>query len=806
MREDIAPMPAFLTAGGEAGALMRSLDWSRSPLGDAAHWPQSLSAVVGLMLNTSFPMFVAWGPTLSFLYNDAYAEILGAKHPAALGQPFQQIWSEIWSDIYPIIEQAMAGHSTYHKNLPLQLMRKGFIEQTWFTFSYAPMRDERGNVAGVYCACTETTEQVLAENHRTQEVDRLRQLFYQAPGIIAVLRDKDHVFEIANTAYLELIGERGNIIGKSARDVLPEVAGQGFFDLLDQVYRTGEPFIGREVPLMLKRSSDGTIEQRYLNFVYQPTRDHLGQVSGIFVEGSDVTDAVMASLALRESEQRLRDLANTIPHLAWMADAAGQLHWYNDRWYDYTGSTPEQLEAGRWLDFIHPDDRALLVAERTRAHASGEPYEVQVRIRSAQGDYRTYFIRAAPLHDGTGAIIQWFGTDTDVTAIETAQSELRAANRRKDEFLAMLAHELRNPLAPISTAAELLKLTALDEKRVRHTSDIISRQVSHMTKLVDDLLDVSRVTRGLVTLHEETLVLNDLVADAVEQVHAMLETKHQQFTIQAPEQDVSVRGDRTRLIQVFSNLLNNAAKFTQADGRIILRLAAVDGQAEISVEDNGIGIAPPLLPYVFDLFTQAERSPDRSQGGLGLGLALVKSLVELHAGTVVAHSGGPGKGSCFTVRLPLCDAATATAAASSTAAAPLAAAAVAADARGLQLMVVDDNRDAALTLTMLLEAVGHKVAVSYDAAEAIEMARRCAPALLFLDIGLPDIDGYALARTLRGMPETAGAMLVAVTGYGQASDRARALAAGFDRHLVKPVRLGDVMALVDQAATLYKKG
>ena len=793
-------MPAFLTGGGQTGALMRSLDWSRTALSTPANWPQSLSAVVGLILNTSFPMFVAWGPKLSFLYNDAYSELMGNKHPAALGQPFEDVWSEIWGDIYPIVEQAMAGESTYHKNLPLQVVRRGFAEQAWFTFSYAPMRDETGAVAGMYCAVTETTEQVLAETHRAQELDRLRQLFYQAPGIIAVLRDKDHVFEIANTAYLDLIGERGNIIGKTAREVLPDVAGQGFFDLLDSVYQTGEPFIGREMPIMLKRSTDGAIEQRYLNFVYQPTRDHLGQVSGIFVEGSDVTDAVMANQALRENEQRMRDLANTIPHMAWMADAAGQLHWYNDRWYDYTGSTPEQLEQGRWLDFVHPDDRAPLVRERCRAHASGEAYEVKVRIRSAQGEYRTFFIRAAPLCDSAGAIVQWFGTDTDVTAIETAQGELRAANRRKDEFLAMLAHELRNPLAPISSAAELLKLTELDEVRVRRTSDIISRQVAHMTKLVDDLLDVSRVTRGLVSLQEETLVLNGLVADAVEQVQAMLETKHHDFIIDVPDRQVSCRGDRTRLTQVFSNLLNNAAKYTQADGRITLRLAEVDGQAEIRVEDNGIGIAPPLLPYIFDLFTQAERSPDRSQGGLGLGLALVKSLVELHGGTVVASSGGPGKGSCFTVRLPLADALV-----GAPGAAPPARTG-AATGDGLQLMVVDDNRDAAQTLAMLLETVGHRVDVSYGAAEAIAMAEQCMPALLFLDIGLPDMDGYALARKLRTMPGTAGAMMVAVTGYGQPDDKARALAAGFDRHLVKPVRLDEVLALVDEAADMNKRG
>jgi CheY-like chemotaxis protein len=359
----------------------------------------------------------------------------------------------------------------------------------------------------------------------------------------------------------------------------------------------------------------------------------------------------------------------------------------------------------------------------------------------------------------------------------------------------MLAHELRNPLAPISTAAELLKLTALDEQRVRQTSNIISRQVEHMTKLVDDLLDVSRVTRGLVTLQEETLALNSMVADAVEQVHAMLESKRHHFAIDAPAGKLWVRGDRTRLIQVFSNLLNNAAKYTPAGGNITLRLRTADGQAQISVEDNGIGIAPALLPYIFDLFTQAERSPDRSQGGLGLGLALVKSMVELQGGSVAADSAGAGEGSRFTVLLPLAKPQRA-----ETAPGALQDSAAGAGAQGLQLMVVDDNRDAAQTLALLLETVGHRVAVSFNGAEAVDEARRVSPALMFLDIGLPDMDGYTLARQLRGMPETARAMLVAVTGYGQPDDKARALAAGFDRHLVKPVKLDEVLALVGEAA------
>ena len=794
MHEQQDAAPAFLTGGGEVGALMRAHDWSASALGAPGNWPQSLSSVVGLLLNTTFPMFVAWGPQLSFLYNDAYSEIMGAKHPGALGRPFQEVWTEIWPDISPIVDQAMAGNSTFHENLPLTMLRKGYLEQTWFTFSYAPVRDESGNVAGVYCACTETTVQVLTERNRVEEQERLRDLFYQAPGIIAVLRGPDHVFEIANKAYLELLGERESVVGRPVREVLPELEGQMFFELLDRVYATGEPYVGHEVPVMLRRSPDAELEERFVNFVYQPTRDSLGGVSGIFLEGSDVTAGVLANQALRDSEERLRQLANTIPQLAWMADPNGNVHWYNDRWFDFTGASPAELDGGRWNDILHPDDRAAIAQAWQTAIRDGTQYEVTARLRAADGGYRMFVGRAAPLRDSHGQIVQWFGTNTDVSAIETAQSELRAANRRKDEFLAMLAHELRNPLAPISTAAELLKLPGLDESRVRQTSHVIARQVEHMTQLVDDLLDVSRVTRGLVTLKEEVLSLNALVADAVEQANSLIESKRQHFALDVPDRPLYVRGDRTRLIQVFSNLLNNAAKYTPAGGAIVLQVAAEGDTVAVSVRDNGIGMAPALLPYVFELFTQAERSPDRSQGGLGLGLALVRSLVELHGGSVAAESAGPGKGSCFSVRLPSAERPADTAGNR----APRSAAPAA--GKGLQLMVVDDNKDAAETLALLLGAVGHSVEVAYSAQDALAMAPGVAPALMFLDIGLPDMDGYALAGRLRAKPETAGITLVAVTGYGAAEDRERALAAGFDHHLVKPVKLAEVLALLDVEA------
>jgi len=406
-----------------------------------------------------------------------------------------------------------------------------------------------------------------------------------------------------------------------------------------------------------------------------------------------------------------------------------------------------------------------------------------------------------PIKNAVGAVSGIFVEGYDVTAAVRAADELRNANRRKDEFLAMLAHELRNPLAPISSAADLLRLAGPESAMVRQTSEIISRQVRHMTGIVDDLLDVSRVTRGLVTLQKEMLDLNGVVADAIEQVLPLIQSRHERLGLHLPTGPALLQGDRTRLVQVFANILNNAAKYTPNDGRIDVWLQVEPDWFEFRVQDSGMGMTPELLPHVFDLFAQAERSPDRSQGGLGLGLALAKSLVELHGGTVAASSDGPGQGSTFTVRLPR-----AADAQHPQCRADASNRASDAPSKPLRLMVVDDNTDAANVLCLLLQALGHTASVEHDAGHAIERARVQSPQMLFLDIGLPDMDGYELARRLRTMPETADAVFVAVTGYGQPGDRERAQQAGFDHHLVKPVKLDDLRRLLDGHAGAHNAG
>jgi signal transduction histidine kinase/CheY-like chemotaxis protein len=386
------------------------------------------------------------------------------------------------------------------------------------------------------------------------------------------------------------------------------------------------------------------------------------------------------------------------------------------------------------------------------------------------------------------------------SALERVRAEeaLRLGDRRKDEFLAMLAHELRNPLAPISAAAQLLNMGPPDSARIERTSAIIARQVAHMTGLIDDLLDVSRVTRGLVVLARDEVDLRRVIDDAVEQVRPLIEARRHQLALQlAPEAGPAfVQGDYKRLVQVLANLLNNAAKYTPEGGQLGVWMGASLEHVLVSVTDNGIGIAADLLPTVFDLFSQAERTPDRAQGGLGLGLALVKSLVELHGGMVTAASEGRNMGTEFTVRLPCLQGKVAAVGGG------VAVPAASSRARGLKLMLVDDNEDAAMTLGLLLESAGHSVTVAHDPLDALACAGDQRFDVCLLDIGLPGMSGYELARRLRKLPGTQAATLMAITGYGQESDRADGEEAGFDRYFVKPV---DADLLTEALAGVAKR-
>jgi signal transduction histidine kinase/ActR/RegA family two-component response regulator len=421
------------------------------------------------------------------------------------------------------------------------------------------------------------------------------------------------------------------------------------------------------------------------------------------------------------------------------------------------------------------------------------------RLRHRSGEFRWILARALPLRNGDGEIVKWLGTDTDIHEKKLAEDALQDANQRKDEFLAMLAHELRNPLAPISAAAQVLRIAPSDPDRVRSFAEVIARQVNHMTSLVNDLLDVSRVTRGMVQYEKTEIDLRTVILSAAEQVNPLIDARRHALALSlgADDAPVTVQGDRARLIQVFANLLGNAAKYTAAGGHIAVRLELPQdlgrGYVRVEVSDNGSGIDAALLPQVFDLFTQGTRTPDRAQGGLGLGLALARTIVLAHGGRIRAHSDGPGQGSCFAVELPLAGSAAAGADGAEGAAA-------AASGAPLSLILVDDNIDAVTMLGALLAAAGHRVESFSDPRSALTAAPVAAPDAIILDIGMPGMDGYELARRLRAQPACRNALFIALTGYGQQGDRELSRQAGFDHHFVKPVDAGQLLAALRERA------
>jgi PAS domain S-box-containing protein len=575
------------------------------------------------------------------------------------------------------------------------------------------------------------------------------------------------------------IGEReGNdVLGRHLWEIWPE-AGKQLDELYRRVALTGAP----------------------ASLEYEHTFPHGGRVSlevrchpwiagGVAVFARDITERKAAEHALRESEARFRTITNAMPQLVFSTLADGHHDYFNQQWYEFTGKQAGSADGNGWAEVLHPEDGERVWEKWRHSLATGASYEIEFRIRHHSGAYRWVLVRALPIRNDAGAIVRWMGAATDIHDQKLTQEALRAADRRKDEFLAMLAHELRNPLAPISAGADLLRLAGKDEGRVGQISELISRQVKHMTGLVDDLMDVSRVTRGLVALDKKVVDARAIVTDAVEQVRPLIDGRGHRLAVHSPPEPLFVLGDEKRLIQVVSNVLNNAAKYTPHGGSIVLCMDRERGEVVLRVSDNGIGLSQDMVGRVFELFAQAERTSDRSQGGLGIGLALVKSLVELHDGRVTASSPGLDQGSEFRISLPRV-------AMAPPPAEPRSQRLQVPAARGLRVLVVDDNKDAATVLGMFVQAGGHSVLVEHSARSALDRARTDQPHVCLLDIGLPDIDGNELARQLRAQPGGEARVLVAVTGYGQEQDREQTAAAGFDHHLVKPVDGERLLALL----------
>jgi PAS domain S-box-containing protein len=544
-----------------------------------------------------------------------------------------------------------------------------------------------------------------------------------------------------------------------------------------------------------------------------PYRDRDGRVAGVLGIARDVTDyqeaaaevhRLNAELARRVAE--IEALMEAIPAAVWIADdPACRRITGNRAAYELfrlpagrnasksapDGERPQEYELRDGGAVVPPDELPM-----QRAAASGRAVlGAELDVVFPDGECRRIYGNAVPLFDERGAVRGCISTFLDITERQRLAEQLRQraeqlaeADRRKDEFLAMLAHELRNPLAPIRNAAQVLRLLGPAGPELAYVRDVIERQVQHMARLVDDLLDVSRITRGKVQLRKEPIDLAGVLGRAVEAARPLLDARKHQLTVSVTPEPVRLEADPTRLAQVVANLLNNAAKYTEEGGRVWLSAETAGPELVLRVRDTGVGIPAEMLGKVFDLFTQVDRTLDRSQGGLGIGLTLVKALVEMHGGSARAFSGGPGQGSEFVVRLPLLPERRQRREARE-------------EGRGAappsrRVLVIDDNVDAAESLALLLRVSGHEVRTAHDGPAGLEAALAFRPEVVLLDIGLPGMNGYEVARRLRAAAELREVLLVALTGYGQEEDRRRSREAGFDRHLVKPAAPDELVAVL----------
>ncbi|MDP3876454.1 MAG: PAS domain S-box protein [Methylobacter sp.] len=520
--------------------------------------------------------------------------------------------------------------------------------------------------------------------------------------------------------------------------------------------------------------------------------DGHGALLGGFGTTEDVTDIKNAQEALQYERAFLRQVIDAVPSMIFVKDREGQFLLGNEALARCYATSPANLiglthgsfnRAADELAHFYQDDLDVISHCKTKVI----PEE---KVTQADGSVRWYSTVKIPLVND-GNCNKLLGVATDITERKCAEDALCLANRRKDEFLAMLAHELRNPLAPIRNAVQLLKMENLTGTKLAWSCNVIDRQVTHMARLLDDLLDMARIMQGKIRLKLERFELADIVNNAVETSRPLIESREQELIVSQTAAPQWLEGDRVRLAQALSNLLNNAAKYTWKGGKIMVNVTRDGSDAVIEVRDTGIGIAPDILPHIFDLFTQSDHSLAHSQGGLGIGLTLVRQLVGKHGGTVTATSGGLGQGSSFTVRLPTL---------------PIESVAVDATPHEptvpipkFRILVVDDYADAAESLMMLLQSEGHEVETADCGMTAIEKAQIFRPQIVLLDIGLPDMDGYKVAERLRALPETRDAILIALTGYGQTEDRHRSQSAGFNHHLLKPLNFDQLKALLTAA-------
>ena len=814
------------------------MDWSANRLGPVAAWPQSLLTSVSILLGSPEALQLFWGRDLILLYNDATRPMMGAKHPATFAQPALEHWPEVAEMLGGMLHGVLAtGTAVAARNALIPVRRSGFLEETYYSWSYSPIRVESGGIGGVFQVASETTQEVLADRRRgvlhdlaSVPMAAARSAEEACVSAAARLQPEDVPFALvylldgdARLARLAAVSgiEAGLAQSPSSLDLSAAPAAAWPFS---EVLRKREPLLvadleatfgpqvarGWSVPphtavvlplvelpgthprgfLVAGLSAGLRVDASYLGFLQQIASQLASGLAQVRAREAAEENARMTAVLRRSDDIRrddLRQLFDNAP--VGMALMRGPDHVFELANEAHMALGGQRDIIGKSVREVFPEAAGLGFLERLDdVYRTGRAFTASEmpgkRFDTPEGPTQDgfYTFTYSPFRGSDGAsdgVVAVVSDETETVrarqGLEELTGQLRQADRRKDEFLAMLGHELRNPLAPILTAIELMKLR--NDKVHERERDVIERQVTHLTKLVGDLFDVSRIAQGKVELDRQVVELSVIADRAVEMASPLFEKIRQDVVVDIPRAGLLVFGDVGRLTQVISNLLTNASKFTPPCGHIEIRAAREGDEVVLRVQDDGTGIDPALLPSVFDLFVQSPRELNRADGGLGLGLALVRNLVTLHGGSVTARSDGVGRGAELIVRLPL-------------ALLPKRLLDVVARPKsvvGRRVMVVDDNEDAADLLADLLRLEGHEVRVAYDGAQALNLLGQFAMEVGVLDIGLPVMNGYDLARRIRGLPFTRPCRLIALTGYGEARDHALGVAAGFDAFYSKPV-------------------
>jgi len=711
------------------------------------------------------------GEPIDFRYidlNPAAERMLGVSREQIVGRTARAIIPNIQEELVDLSLRVVRTGVAERREVFEPLFQQ-FHQSVYF-------RPAPGQIAVVFTDVTERrrTEQALTDAAAAlaEQRERLEVLVSSIDDHLASY-DREWRFTFVNAAAARVLGRsREELLGRSIWELFPGAIGNQYYRDLHTAVRENRP--------LRSEHYYPPFGQWFDNHIYPSP-------AGVTVFATDITARKKAEAALRESEERFRVMADALELIVWVHRADGSHEFVNARFQEFFGVTLDGIRDMPWRELIHPDDHSGYVGAFESALANRTAFHSVGRVRRADGEWRWVESWGRPRFSGNGEFTGLVGASSDVTERLAADQALRDADQRKDEFLATLAHELRNPLAAIRSSLAVLRADAPEARPAATAFSIVDRQVAHMIRQVDDLLDVSRITRAAIDLRAERTDLNQIVRQAIDASEAAPDRIGHVLDVTMPATAVFVDGDPTRLSQIVANLLSNAFKFSDPRTEVRITLQAEDGFAVLRVRDHGIGVPPTELERIFGMFTQLDTSLERSKSGLGIGLGLVKALVQRHGGTIVARSDGPGTGSEFIVRLPL---------SAGHAQAVNSAAPDVAPVTSRRILVVDDNHDSADALGLILELSGHTVCIVYDGMAAIDTARTFAPDVVLLDVGMPGLNGYETARRLREQYGTI--RLVAVTGWGEDTDRRRSHEAGFDLHLVKPVDPERLNALLSQ--------